>query len=245
MKYKSCVTALRYILFLALSKYVTGDSGMRRNIYKEGKLIWRQVFANERWSWWIVYSNKGIARKGDKVCYADDLRWKLSFKNTVVDEDISSEPRMSFRAPDFCEGPRRKRDEYHAEIARTWRNFIRWPWAWLVKHQAMTYGEWRYSSIILYLDTRRWVVSFTPRGSIIRYPLCRRLDGSQIRSGRYEEDKNLLSLSGIEPRLPGRPARSLVAIPTVLYPILVPNKICRVTNWVRGASLTSVLNNTG
>jgi hypothetical protein len=39
-------------------------------------------------------------------------------------------------------------------------------------------------------------------------------------SGRYREEKNLLPLQGIELRLPGRPARSLVAIPTELSRLL-------------------------
>jgi hypothetical protein len=40
---------------------------------------------------------------------------------------------------------------------------------------------------------------------------------SQRRSGRYEEEKNLLLLPGIEPLLLSRPARRLVVIPTELY----------------------------
>jgi hypothetical protein len=64
------------------------------------------------------------------------------------------------------------------------------------------------------------VVSFTllplyPRPSSPRYPLYKRLGGPQNRTGCYEE-KNLLPLQGIEPRLLGRPPRSLVAIPTEL-----------------------------
>jgi hypothetical protein len=38
--------------------------------------------------------------------------------------------------------------------------------------------------------------------------------GPQSRSGLYGEEKNHLSITGIEPRLLGHPARSLVAIPT-------------------------------
>jgi hypothetical protein len=65
------------------------------------------------------------------------------------------------------------------------------------------------------------VVSFTllslyPRGNSSRYALYRRLGGPQSRSGLCGEEKNVLSLPGIEPRLLSRPACSLVAIPTEL-----------------------------
>jgi hypothetical protein len=58
-------------------------------------------------------------------------------------------------------------------------------------------GEWRYSSIILELDTSwKWVVSFTtlplyPRGKNPRYLLERRLGGPQSGSGRRGEQKIL------------------------------------------------------
>jgi hypothetical protein len=76
----------------------------------------------------------------------------------------------------------------------------------LVLHQWRRTGEWRYSSTIFNLDTRwRWVVSFTllllyRLGKSVRYPLYRRLDGIQSRSGRCEELKNLLPLPGTEPQ---------------------------------------------
>jgi hypothetical protein len=82
--------------------------------------------------------------------------------------------------------------------------------------------EWRYSSIILDLGTRwRRMVSFTPlplnpRGKGSRYPLDRRPARPQSRSGHCGEEKNLLSLPGIVPRVLGRPANSLVAKPTEL-----------------------------
>jgi hypothetical protein len=67
-------------------------------------------------------------------------------------------------------------------------------------------GKRRYNSTILDLDTR-WtrVVSFTPlplhlRGQRIRYPFDRRLGGLQSRSECCGEWKNLLHLTGIEPR---------------------------------------------
>jgi hypothetical protein len=59
-------------------------------------------------------------------------------------------------------------------------------------------GEWRYSSTILDLGTRwRWVVSLTlqplyPPGNRPRYPLDRRLGGSQCQSGRCGEEKHIL-----------------------------------------------------
>jgi hypothetical protein len=61
--------------------------------------------------------------------------------------------------------------------------------------------EWRYRSITLNLSTR-WVcvVSFKHLGLCFggnspRHPLDKRLDGSQILSGRYAEEKNLLPSS--------------------------------------------------
>jgi hypothetical protein len=47
-----------------------------------------------------------------------------------------------------------------------------------------------------------------PRGKDPRYPLDRGLGGPQSRSGHRGYRKNPLSLPGIEPRSPGRPARS-------------------------------------
>jgi hypothetical protein len=47
-----------------------------------------------------------------------------------------------------------------------------------------------------------------PRGKDPRYPLYRRLGGPQSRSGHRGRRKNPLPLPGIEPRSPGRPARS-------------------------------------
>jgi hypothetical protein len=47
-----------------------------------------------------------------------------------------------------------------------------------------------------------------PRGKDPRYPLYRRLGGSQSRCGHRGYRKNPLSLPGIEPRSPGHPARS-------------------------------------
>jgi hypothetical protein len=75
-----------------------------------------------------------------------------------------------------------------------------------------TYGEWRYSSIILDPGTRwRWVVGFTPRplyprGESPGYPLDRKLGGPQNRSGRCGE--KILSLPGLELQNLGGPARS-------------------------------------
>jgi hypothetical protein len=63
-------------------------------------------------------------------------------------------------------------------------------------HPVKTYGEWRYSSTIFDRGTRwKWVVKFTfrplyPRGNHPRYPLDRRLGGSQRRSGRYGVENN-------------------------------------------------------
>jgi hypothetical protein len=77
----------------------------------------------------------------------------------------------------------------------------------LTKHHAMKthWGSGGVAPRILDLGTRwRWVVSFTPRplypqGNSPSYPLERKLDGSQSRSGRGGEEKNSQPLPGIEP----------------------------------------------
>jgi hypothetical protein len=66
------------------------------------------------------------------------------------------------------------------------------------------------------------VVRFTPlplysRGKIPRYTLCKRLGGPRSRSGRYGENKTLLALPEIDPRLLGCPTHSIIAIPTEPY----------------------------
>jgi hypothetical protein len=83
-------------------------------------------------------------------------------------------------------------------------------------------GERRCSFIIFNLGTRwRWVVGFTPQALYPRenspqYPLYRRLGRPQYLSARYGEGKNVLTMTGIDLRLPCRPARSLVPILTEL-----------------------------
>jgi hypothetical protein len=64
----------------------------------------------------------------------------------------------------------------------------------------------------------RWVARFTARPpySSRKNPFYRRLGGIQSQSGSYGEEKRLLSLPRIEPRLLGRPYCSIVAIPTEL-----------------------------
>jgi hypothetical protein len=85
------------------------------------------------------------------------------------------------------------------------------PWVQLMKLHAMrTYGEWRYSSTILDLDSRwMWVVSFTLRPLYFRgkgpqCPLNSRLGGLCSRSGRSEIE---ISCPCRETN-PGRPTRS-------------------------------------
>jgi hypothetical protein len=58
-----------------------------------------------------------------------------------------------------------------------------------------------------------------PPGSSTRYPLYKRLGEPQDLYGYYGEEKNLLPLPEIEPRFLGRPARSLVDVPTELSPL--------------------------
>jgi hypothetical protein len=88
-------------------------------------------------------------------------------------------------------------------------------------------GEWRYSSTVLDFDTR-WVVSFAPwplypRVKSPRYLLDMRLGGPQRRSGRCEENKNILPLLKMEPRFLGLPVHSLVAILTSHFSCLIEN----------------------
>jgi hypothetical protein len=55
---------------------------------------------------------------------------------------------------------------------------------------------------------RHATAALYPRGKDPRYPMYRRLGGPQSRSGHRGSRKNLLPPPGIEPRSPGRPARS-------------------------------------
>jgi hypothetical protein len=57
-----------------------------------------------------------------------------------------------------------------------------------------------------------------------RYPLDRKLDGPQRRSGRCGEEKNLLHLPGIEPRCLSRQARS-----PLLYRMSYPGSTYNIT----------------
>jgi len=77
--------------------------------------------------------------------------------------------------------------------------------------------EWRYSSAHFSLGNGgKWSASrpglCTPRTSL-RYPLNRRMSGSQSQSGRFGDDIDVLPQLGIEQN-PERPARSLVTIPS-------------------------------
>jgi hypothetical protein len=90
-------------------------------------------------------------------------------------------------------------------------------------------GKWRYSSTVLDITTIRCrcVVSFTPlplylRGKSSLYPLDRRLDGPQSRSGRYGEGKDL-ALPGIEP---GPRSPLSLAIPTELSRYAIKFRHC-------------------
>jgi hypothetical protein len=58
-----------------------------------------------------------------------------------------------------------------------------------------------------------------------RFPLYRRLGELYSWSGRNGKNKNLLPVPGIKPLLPGRPARSRVAIPTELSRVGVKNSL--------------------
>jgi hypothetical protein len=77
------------------------------------------------------------------------------------------------------------------------------------------------------LDGGEWSIPrpchFIPGEKNTQYPLIRRLGEPQGQYGRYGEKKDSLPLPRIEPRLLGRKARSLVAIPT--EPSLFPESI--------------------
>jgi hypothetical protein len=78
--------------------------------------------------------------------------------------------------------------------------------------------EGRYSCTIinLALDGGEWSASRLCRINPPPSAPCTNC-GHQTRSGRYGEEKNLFPLPGIEPQLVGRPAHSLVAVPTELF----------------------------
>jgi hypothetical protein len=87
----------------------------------------------------------------------------------------------------------------------TWKGKVV-PVLLLTEHHALNeyWGSGGIAVRILDLDTRcRWVVSFTPRqlylqGKSSSYPLDRRLDGPQSRSGCSGKEKNSHPLSGLE-----------------------------------------------
>jgi hypothetical protein len=66
------------------------------------------------------------------------------------------------------------------------------------------------------LDGDAWSASRSlplyPQENSLRHPLHRKLKGTESRSGRYGEQKNLLPLSEMEPRLLDRAVSSLVTI---------------------------------
>jgi hypothetical protein len=97
----------------------------------------------------------------------------------------------------------------------------------LIKHLIMkVYGKmevWLHVFLILALDEVEWSAwnprCFTPWEWAPRYPLNRRLDGTQSWSwlgGLFEEEKNLLPLPGIDPLILRYSACSLITIPTEL-----------------------------
>jgi hypothetical protein len=107
-------------------------------------------------------------------------------------------------------------------------------------------GELRNSSTVLNLDTIcRCMVSFTPlplypRGKSPWYSL----GGPQSRSGCYEEEKNLLSLAGIELRILGRQSRILSAIltkPKSIRPVKSVSTKSTFRFWGRRNSFGSVV----
>lgn len=93
-------------------------------------------------------------------------------------------------------------------------------------HCEDVWGSRSLAPLILNLDTRSMFIVNFSLGRCIDWIWgceCARfgLGGSQSRSGRFEEEKNLLPLSEIEPRLLRHPARSPVTISTALYRLLL------------------------
>jgi hypothetical protein len=89
-----------------------------------------------------------------------------------------------------------------------------------------------------YLGTRwRWMVSFTPLSLYPQgnSPLYRGLAGPRNLSERCGEEKNVIPLSGIDPRLFARRAHSLVAIPTALYRLVLRwrNSLKEELRWIK------------
>jgi len=67
-------------------------------------------------------------------------------------------------------------------------------------------GSGRTASLVLNVDTEwKWLSRYTPRPHT-----------SQSRCSRFREQKNPLPLLGIEPKLLGRPASSLISTPAML-----------------------------
>jgi hypothetical protein len=88
-------------------------------------------------------------------------------------------------------------------------------------------GEWTYSSTILNLGTRwRWVASFTPlplypRGKHRPVPIVWKAGWTPEPVWRLWSWEISCPLSGIEPRHLGRPAHSVVTIPTAVSRLLI------------------------
>jgi hypothetical protein len=93
------------------------------------------------------------------------------------------------------------------------------------------WGERRYSSYSFTtsaLDGGEWSASrlaaLYPRGKDSRYPLYRRLDGPRAGLNTEVRGKNPLPPPGIEPRSPGRPARS-----QTLYCLSLPGSLFNIS----------------
>jgi hypothetical protein len=86
-----------------------------------------------------------------------------------------------------------------------------------------------------------WSASRPPWANSPRYLLDGRPSGFQSQSGRYGEEKNLLPLLEIEPRILGRPARSLVVVPSKL-PGSSFFQISRLNFWMHFSSLPYLIN---
>jgi len=63
------------------------------------------------------------------------------------------------------------------------------------------------------------------QGKNSQYPLNRKLDGPQSRSGQFREEKNFLLLETFEPRIIQLIAQSLVPVLTTLSVTLTYNRV--------------------
>jgi hypothetical protein len=114
---------------------------------------------------------------------------------------------------------------------------------WAPRHEGVL-GEWRHSpthsltSTLDGLGGKLHAPAALPQGKSPWYPLDRKMDGPQSRSGRGGEEKNSQPLPGIEPQNPDRPARS-PALYRLSYHGSFMLKVAKKSNWINTNEITS------